>query len=142
MADKTSSRFTRSGSPKDIETSTVFQPLFDAVGLLPAIVEDAETGQVLMFAWMNEDALVKTLDSGQATFWSRSRKKLWTKGEESGNTLQVREIRTDCDQDVVLLTVSMGGGKVACHTGAKSCFYRQISHSSSDNAAYTLTSVR
>ena len=118
--------FTRSDCGCKIESGDRFQPLFDAMGLLPAIVVEHGSKDVLMFAWMNEDALSETLESGRATFWSRSRRKLWRKGEESGNTMQVREVRTDCDQDVVLISVTMSGDKVACHTGKKSCFYRSI----------------
>ena len=110
----------------DIETGSVFRPKFDSHGLIPAIVTDAESGAVLMFAFMNEDALRLTLDTRTAHFWSRSRAKIWKKGEESGNLLSVKEIRTDCDQDVVWLRVTVAGDGVACHTGAKSCFYRTV----------------
>jgi phosphoribosyl-AMP cyclohydrolase len=94
---------------------------FDAAGLIPAIVQDAATGEVLMVAWMNADALHRTLETGEAHYWSRSRKKLWRKGEESGNVQKVREIRTDCDKDTLLLKVEQVGG-AACHTGYRSCF--------------------
>ncbi len=141
MSDQADPRFPRTSNKHDIETGTIFQPLFNADGLLPAIVTEHETGAVLMFAWMNNDALAMTLDTGTATFWSRSRKKLWIKGEESGNTLAVRQLRTDCDQDVVLVSVTMGGDKVACHTGAKSCFYRQVSKQAGDHKGYTLKSA-
>lgn len=111
---------------QDLEKGSAFQPQFNAEGLIAAIVTDAATGQVLMFAWMNSQALRHTLETGIAHFWSRSRKKLWRKGEESGNTLAVRELRVDCDQDALWLKVSIGGEGVACHTGAKSCFYRVL----------------
>ncbi len=110
----------------DIEQGSVFVPRFGADGLIGAIVTDRQTGDVLMFAHMNAEALRLTLATGQAHFWSRSRGKLWRKGEDSGNLLTVREVRTDCDQDVVLLVVDIGGRGVACHTGARSCFYRRI----------------
>ncbi len=112
------------GSQADLEQGSTFLPKFDADGLIGAIVTDHDTGTVLMFAWMNKEALQLTLDTGIGHFWSRSRKKLWRKGEESGNTLSVREARVDCDQDVIWLRVTVGGDGVACHTGARSCFYR------------------
>jgi len=94
---------------------------FDAAGLIPAIAQDASTGEVLMVAWMNAESLRRTLETGEATYWSRSRRKLWHKGEESGNVQRVKEIRTDCDRDVLLLRVEQVGG-AACHTGYRSCF--------------------
>lgn len=109
-----------------IETTLDFLPKFGPDGLIPAIVTDARSGDVLMFAYMNEEALRKTVTSGVGHFWSRSRAKLWKKGEESGNLLNVREVRTDCDQDVVWLLVDVGGDGVACHTGKVSCFYRRV----------------
>lgn len=113
-------------SKSDLETGSVFQPKFDADGLIPAIVTDAATGAVLMFAFMNAHALRLTLDTGVAHFWSRSRNALWKKGEESGNLLNVTEVRTDCDQDVLWLAASVAGDGVACHTGQRSCFYRTL----------------
>lgn len=112
---------------RDIEQGTEFAPKFDADGLIPAIVTDRQTGDVLMFAWMNEEALIASLNSGIAHFWSRSRAKLWKKGEGSGNVLMIEDMRTDCDQDALLLRVRVGGQGIACHTGAKSCFYRSVS---------------
>ena len=94
-------------------------------GLVPAIAQDANTGRVLMLAWMNRDALKRTVESGEAVYWSRSRKKLWHKGEESGHIQQVKEVRLDCDSDVVLLLVAQGGGS-ACHTGRVSCFFSRL----------------
>jgi phosphoribosyl-AMP cyclohydrolase len=110
----------------DIEQGTTLQPKFDANGLIGAIVSDHATGEVLMFAWMNAEALRLSLETKIAHFWSRSRAKLWRKGEESGNTLAIREARIDCDQDAVWLRVTAGGSGAACHTGARSCFYRTI----------------
>lgn len=111
-------------SAADIETSLALQPRFDANGLIPAIAQDAATGRVLMLAWMNAEALRLTLETGQATYWSRSRQALWRKGETSGHVQRVVEARIDCDQDCVLLRVEQAGP--ACHTGADDCFYRVI----------------
>lgn len=94
-------------------------------GLVPVIVQEAGTGQVLMFAWMNREALRLTTERGEAVYWSRSRQKLWHKGEESGHVQKVREIRLDCDADVILLSVEQVGD-IACHTGRHSCFYRRL----------------
>ncbi|MEN6393207.1 MAG: phosphoribosyl-AMP cyclohydrolase [Anaerolineaceae bacterium] len=99
-------------------------PQYDERGLVPAIVQDAGTGQVLMMAWMNAEALNLTLQTHQAWFWSRSRQELWRKGATSGNTLEVKEVRIDCDQDTFLILVTPNGP--ACHTGHKSCFYRKV----------------
>jgi phosphoribosyl-AMP cyclohydrolase len=98
---------------------------FNAEGLIPAIAQDASSGRVLMMAWMNREALKQTAEKKQAVYWSRSRQKLWHKGEESGHTQQVLEIRFDCDEDVILLKVEQRGG-IACHTGRESCFYRRL----------------
>ena len=98
---------------------------WDKDGLVPAIAQDAASGKVLMMAWMNREALEKTAHSGEAVYWSRTRSRLWHKGEESGNVQNVREIRTDCDGDVVLLMVEQVGG-VACHTGRHSCFFNRL----------------
>ena len=97
---------------------------FDDSGLIPAIVQDDQTGDILMFAWMNEESLRNTRESRQAWFWSRSRQELWHKGATSGNTLDVTEIRFDCDGDVLLVKVHANGP--ACHTGERSCFYREL----------------
>lgn len=98
---------------------------WDEQGLVPAIAQDAQTGEVLMFAWMNREALEKTVATGQVIYWSRSRRKLWHKGEESGYFQKVIDIRTDCDNDVILLKIEQTGG-IACHTGRKSCFFNQF----------------
>ncbi|MFA7096405.1 MAG: phosphoribosyl-AMP cyclohydrolase [Gammaproteobacteria bacterium] len=94
-------------------------------GLVPVIAQDAGTGEVLMFAWMNREALALTAAEGHAVYWSRSRQRLWRKGEESGHRQIVKEIRLDCDNDVVLLRVEQQGG-IACHTGRRSCFFQQL----------------
>jgi len=96
-----------------------------AGGLVPAVVQDEETGEVLMLAYMNRTAWERTLETGKATFWSRSRQSLWVKGETSGNFQEVKEIRIDCDLDAVVLKVRQRGG-AACHTGYRSCFYRKV----------------
>jgi phosphoribosyl-AMP cyclohydrolase len=111
-------------SSSDLEATLTFTPQFDANGLIPAIAQDAASGEVLMFAWMNAESLRLTLETGQATYWSRSRGKLWRKGEESGHTQRVTEMRVDCDQDVLLLRVEQEGA--ACHTGERRCFYRIV----------------
>ena len=98
---------------------------FDDQGLIPAIAQDAQSGQILMVAWMNAESLAETAQTGRAVFWSRSRKRLWRKGEESGHVQQVLELRLDCDSDVILLKVEQLGG-IACHTGRASCFYRRL----------------
>ena len=98
---------------------------WDENGLVPVIAQDYKTGKVLMFAWMNREALQLTDDSKQAVYWSRSRNKLWRKGEESGHTQSVHEIRVDCDEDVILLSVEQIGG-IACHTGRHNCFFKKL----------------
>ena len=97
---------------------------WDANGLVPAIAQEALTGKVLMVAWMNRAALEQTVASGEAVYWSRSRRKLWHKGEESGHVQKVRELRLDCDEDVILLSVEQVGG-IACHTGRHNCFFQK-----------------
>ena len=97
---------------------------WDANGLVPAIAQEALTGKVLMVAWMNREALEQTVAGGEAVYWSRSRRKLWHKGEESGHVQKVRELRLDCDEDVILLSVEQVGG-IACHTGRPNCFFRK-----------------
>ena len=94
-------------------------------GLVPAIAQDASSGRVLMLAWMNREALKRTAETSEAIYWSRSRKKLWHKGEESGHIQKVKEIRLDCDSDVILLQVEQQGG-IACHTGRESCFFSKL----------------
>jgi phosphoribosyl-AMP cyclohydrolase len=109
-----------------VETGTAFAPKFDSDGLIVAIATEAKTGDVLMVAWMNAEAVARTIETRQAWFWSRSRKRLWRKGEESGNTLAVVDMRVDCDQDTLLLKVTMDGDGLACHRGYRSCFYRAV----------------
>ena len=97
---------------------------WDADGMIPAIAQD-EGGRIVMFAWMNRHSLLETLSCGNAVYWSRSRKRLWRKGEESGFFQQIKSIRTDCDGDVLLLTIEQVGG-IACHTGRESCFFNEL----------------
>jgi phosphoribosyl-AMP cyclohydrolase len=108
-----------------IEEGRAFAPKFDADGLITAVVTLADTGEVLMVAHMNADALARTVESGEAWFFSRSRRKLWKKGESSGHVQRVKEMRVDCDQDTVWLKVEQEGPG-ACHTGRRSCFYRVV----------------
>ncbi len=98
---------------------------WDAQGLVPAIAQEQASGRVLTLAWMNRAALEETVRLGEAVYWSRSRQKLWRKGEESGHVQRVREVRLDCDSDAILLQVEQAGG-IACHTGRASCFYRRL----------------
>jgi phosphoribosyl-AMP cyclohydrolase len=110
--------------PVDKKPHEAKQLKWDERGLITAVVQDANTGQVLMVAWMNADALLLTQQTGEAHFWSRSRSELWRKGASSGNVMRVVELRVDCDADTLLLRVDPAGP--ACHTGATSCFYRTI----------------
>ncbi|MFZ4806511.1 MAG: phosphoribosyl-AMP cyclohydrolase [Hyphomicrobiaceae bacterium] len=114
------------GSKAEIEEGSSFRPRFDGDGLIPAIVTEDGGDTVLMFAFMNEEALALTLATGLAHFWTRSRQRIWKKGEDSGNFLRVLEVRTDCDQDVLWLRARVEGNGVACHTGRASCFYRRV----------------
>jgi phosphoribosyl-AMP cyclohydrolase len=139
MATPDTPLFKARGTTTEIEQGSEFTPKFDRDGLIGAIVTDAASGNVLMFAHMNAEALAQTIATRYAHFWSRSRAKLWKKGEESGNLLRVVEMRTDCDQDVLWLICTTEGEGVACHTSAKSCFYRRFTgggtHVTLENAA-------
>lgn len=121
----------------EIELGTTLQPKFGPDGLIPCITTDHATNEVLMFAFMNAEALAHTIRTKKATYWSRSRNKLWIKGEESGNAQLVKELLVDCDQDVVLLKVENVGG-AACHNGYKSCFYRKLADSANVDDPATL----
>lgn len=110
-----------------LEEGGTFTPRFDAAGLITAVVADASDGAVLMLAHMNAEALALTLETGVAHYWSRSRNALWKKGETSGNLQHVVDMRTDCDQDALLLRVRVAGSDATCHTGRRSCFYRHVS---------------
>ncbi len=118
--------FAVAASHHDLEEGTRLAPRFDAAGLITCIAQDAQTGEILMLAHMNAEALALTMATGEAHYYSRSRKSLWKKGETSGQTQKVSEIRIDCDQDAVILKVEMGGTGAACHTGRRSCFYRTV----------------
>lgn len=113
------------GSAADVEEARAFSPKFDADGLLTCVATDAATGEVLMLAHMNAEALIKTITTGEAWYFSRSRKMLWRKGETSGHSQRVVEMRVDCDQDAILIKVEQAG-EGACHTGRRSCFYRAV----------------
>jgi phosphoribosyl-AMP cyclohydrolase len=121
----------------EIELGATLQPKFGPDGLIPCIATDAATNEVLMFAFMNAESLAQTIKTKKATYWSRSRNKFWVKGEESGNFQLVKEIRVDCDQDVLLLKVENAGG-AACHNGYKSCFYRKLADGASAEDPATL----
>ncbi|MSQ72039.1 MAG: phosphoribosyl-AMP cyclohydrolase [Betaproteobacteria bacterium] len=112
-------------NPATTNTAWLARLKWDEHGLIPVIAQDASSGQVLMFAWMNREALEKTAATGEAVYWSRSRGRLWHKGEESGHVQKVREMRVDCDEDVLLLKVDQAGG-IACHTGRQHCFFRRL----------------
>lgn len=118
--------FPAPGGVDALEAGLTLTPRFDSTGAVAAVATDAATGEVLMLAWMNAEALGLTIETGEAHFWSRSRGRIWKKGEESGNVLRVVEMRTDCDQDAVWLRVRIEGHGAACHTGHRSCFYRRI----------------
>jgi phosphoribosyl-AMP cyclohydrolase len=120
---------------KDVEEGLVFKPKFDAAGLLTCVTTDATTGDVLMVAHMNDEALRKTIASGEAWYYSRSRNSLWRKGETSGHVQRVVEMRTDCDQDAIWIRVEQTGA--ACHTGRHSCFYRAIEKAEGREARLT-----
>ncbi|MFA5487637.1 MAG: phosphoribosyl-AMP cyclohydrolase [Candidimonas sp.] len=110
---------------------------YDDDGLVPAIAQDADSGSILMVAWMNAQSIQETVATGRAVYYSRSRQRLWRKGEESGHVQHVREVRLDCDGDVILLKVVQDGG-IACHTGRESCFFRRLDRQG-DRAAWTIT---
>ena len=139
MAPTKTYAFRSPGSKAEVESGLDFQPKFDADGLISAIVTDARSGEVLMFAFMNAEALGLSMESRVAHFWSRSRAALWKKGGESGNVFKIVEMRTDCDQDVVWLRVTVGGDGHACHTGRRSCFYRLVPVQGASGEASQLT---
>ncbi|APF37903.1 phosphoribosyl-AMP cyclohydrolase [Chelatococcus daeguensis] len=114
------------GSKADVEEGDRLMPAFDANGLLTCVTTDAATGEVLMVAHMNAEALARTVETGEAWYWSRSRASLWHKGDTSGQIQTVVEMRVDCDQDAIVLKVEVGGDGGCCHTGRRSCFYRRV----------------
>jgi phosphoribosyl-AMP cyclohydrolase len=119
-------QFSTAASKLELEEGALFTPRFDENGLIVCVTTDTHTGAVLMVAYMNEEALRRTIETGAAHYWSRSRKLLWRKGDTSGQVQTVKEIRVDCDQDAILLKVSVGGDGNSCHTGRKTCFYRRV----------------
>lgn len=120
------SEFTQRGDKNSVENGTLLMPKFDADGLIAAVVTDVATGEVLMVGYMNAEALKRTIDTGEACYWSRSRQSFWKKGETSGQIQSVHEILTDCDQDALVLKVSVAGNGATCHVGYRSCFYRKV----------------
>ena len=118
--------FPKPGPKSELEEGAALTPRFDRDGLVACIAVDARDKTVLMLAWMNAEALRLTIDTGVAHYWSRSRNQLWRKGDTSGQTQKVVSMRTDCDQDAILIEVEPGGDGGACHTGRRSCFYRRI----------------
>jgi len=122
----------RSVSKEEIEKGLKLQPKFDENGLIPCITTDVHTNEVLMFAFMNREALEHTLSSGKVTYFSRSRQKLWVKGESSGQVQWLKELRTDCDQDVILAKADIGEKGASCHNGYRSCFYRKFDQNSQE----------
>lgn len=117
--------FPARGSVAEIEEGHRFMPRFDEAGLIPCVTQDAATGEVLMLGYMNRESLTKTLETGYAHYWSRSRQTLWRKGEQSGQSQLVKRLRVDDDQDCVLLQVDLTGG-ASCHVGYRSCFFREL----------------
>lgn len=130
--------FAPRGDKTAIEEGTTFSPKFDSNGLIVCITCDQASGEILMVAWMNEEALRLTIETSIAHYWSRSRQSLWRKGDTSGQTQTVTEIRTDCDQDAILLKVIPGGDGGACHTGRRSCFYRRVTQDDHNNVVLKL----
>lgn len=118
--------FAERGSKNEVEHGTAFAPKFDANGLIVCITTDADTGSVLMVAYMNAESLKRTIATGEAHYWSRSRRELWHKGATSGSIQRVVEMRTDCDQDAILIKVRVQGSGASCHLGYNSCFFRSV----------------
>jgi len=122
------------------EEGEAFRPKFDSAGLITAVACDAQSGEILMLAHMNAEALQKTLETGKAHYYSRSRQSIWLKGETSGNVQMVESVATDCDQDAVVLKVRQQGAAAACHTGRVSCFYRTVKQDGKGGYALTFDS--
>ena len=126
MSDSPAIQFGTRDDRQAVETGLVFAPKFDENGLIVAIAQDADTGEVLMVAYMNQESLRQTIEIGQAVYYSRSRQQIWHKGQKSGHVQTVERILTDCDQDVLQLKARPLGKGAACHTGRRSCFYRRV----------------
>jgi phosphoribosyl-AMP cyclohydrolase len=132
MSATSSNSFPAPGSKAELEEGTVLSPRFGADGLITCITMDFATGEILMVAHMNAESLARTIETGEAWYWSRSRGELWHKGATSGQIQTVREMRVDCDQDALLLKVQVAGDGGCCHTGRRSCFYRKVETSGSE----------
>lgn len=139
MADFEPAPFATRGSKAEVEEGDRLAPKFDADGLITAVAVDADDGVVLMVAHMNERALALTIETGEAHYYSRSRGRLWKKGEESGHVQKLVELQVDCDQDAVVMRVRMGGTGAACHTGHRSCFFRSVPLGSAPTPALKLS---
>lgn len=134
-----STDFSKAASRDALEKGVELTPRFDSNGLITAVAQDAASGEILMLAHMNAEALQKTIETGQAHYYSRSRNQLWLKGETSGQIQTVVELRTDCDQDAILLKVKVGGDGGACHVGYRSCFYRLLETTPDGGFKLTIT---
>ncbi|MFL5130555.1 MAG: phosphoribosyl-AMP cyclohydrolase [Microvirga sp.] len=132
MSATSSNSFPAPGSKAELEEGTVLSPRFGADGLITCITTDFATGEILMVAHMNAESLARTIETGEAWYWSRSRGELWHKGATSGQIQTVKEMRVDCDQDALLLKVQVAGDGGCCHTGRRSCFYRKVETSGSE----------
>ncbi|MDE1173548.1 MAG: phosphoribosyl-AMP cyclohydrolase [Parvibaculaceae bacterium] len=139
MSDLPFSPFPPPGTHAELEEGTRFTPRFDADGLIPAAVTDAKTGELVMHAWMNAEALARTIETGEAWYWSRSRGELWHKGATSGQIQHVIAILTDCDQDTIWLKVEVAGNGASCHVGYHSCFYREITRTADGTVGLTFS---
>ena len=135
----TAPSFAERGDKSTVETGRFLMPKFDRDGLIVAVVTEATTSEVLMVGYMNEEALKRTIETGEAWYWSRSRQSFWKKGETSGQVQKVQEILTDCDQDALVLKVVVEGNGATCHVGYRSCFFRKVS--SGDQGHITLENV-
>jgi phosphoribosyl-AMP cyclohydrolase len=132
MSATSSNSFPAPGSKAELEEGTVLSPRFGADGLITCVTTDFATGDILMVAHMNAESLARTIETGEAWYWSRSRGELWHKGATSGQIQTVKEMRVDCDQDALLLKVQVAGDGGCCHTGRRSCFYRKVETSGSE----------
>ncbi len=129
--------FAPRGTNTEIESGTSFQPKFDKDGLIVAVITDVTSGDVLMVGYMNPESLKRTIETGEAWYWSRSRQEFWKKGATSGQIQKVHEIRTDCDQDALVVKVKVEGNGATCHVGYRSCFYRTVSKA--EDGSFTLS---
>lgn len=141
MSDGTpaSSPFSPRGSTREIEEGTHFSPKFGDDGLIPVVTTDIRSGDLVMHAYMNAEALARTLESGEAWYWSRSRSELWHKGATSGQTQKVIDLLTDCDQDTIWLKVEVSGNGASCHVGYHSCFYRSVARAADGTISLTFS---